>query len=83
MRVTKPDHPIILVEWIDSASTHGWVSGHEDSNVEVAQTVGFLVFEDKKVVKIVQTVTADGMIDELICIPKFAIVARMKVKWQT
>ena len=71
---------MILIEWVDSASVHGWQENHESADIEVACTAGFLVYEDKHIVKIAQSAIRDWRMSEIITIPKVNIKQRKKVR---
>lgn len=77
---------ILQIDWIDSASEHGWLSTSEVENrptVAHCQTVGYLVKETKDVVSIAQNRDMDGThypFGEIITIPKVAIKKKKILK---
>lgn len=69
----------VVVEWIDSNSTGGWMSSYEAADLR-CQTAGFLMKRDKKSVVICQNISAGGQRGEFMEIPAVAIrrVRRLK-----
>lgn len=77
-----PNHPLLLIEWIDSCSTRGW---NPPANISRAPThcfsVGWLLEETSHVVLLVASagLTPQDDFDDVagqITIPKVAIVRR-------
>lgn len=65
---------ILYVEWWDSVSTQGWHSEHEDSDMSCT-TIGYLISEDKRRLKIAQSISLHKpeSFCNIIEIPKVAI----------
>jgi hypothetical protein len=73
----------VEVEWIDSASDHGWIAtvDLDHSRIATCATCGYLVDRSKREVRIAQSRTRDGGYrpwGEIIAIPRVA-VTRLRV----
>lgn len=68
------------VKWIDTCTTHGWVERHEQAIPLFCETIGFVVYEDRKVLKLAHTIADGGLMAEITVIPKINIVKSMKGK---
>ena len=51
---------LIIVEWLDITAYAGWET-HEEATLTPFKTVGWLVFSDDKVVKVANTIDAEGI----------------------
>jgi len=77
---------ILKIDWIDSASEHGWLSTQEIKELEgvaKCQTVGYLVKETKELISIAQNRSTDNThypFGEIITIPKVAVIKRRELK---
>lgn len=67
---------VVLIEWVDTSTTSGWISRHEGSNVERVSSIGFLVHEDERVVKIAGSLANSGNMADVTTIPKVLITKR-------
>ena len=54
---------LVLVEWVDIISDDGWVVA-EDCELPTFYTVGWLEYQDDKVLKICNTLDFDGFTEE-------------------
>ena len=76
----KKEHKVIVVEWEDSGSNHGWLNeGDEKVSICMCETTGFLVDETKDGIAIAQnTSSSKGYkpYGNVISIPKSAIKKR-------
>jgi len=54
---------LILVEWVDIIADNGWVV-EEDCHLPTFYTVGWLEYQDEKVLKIVNTLDFDDALEE-------------------
>ena len=65
------DHPrqkekakeLVLIEWVDIISDNGWVVS-EDCHLPTFYTVGWLEYQDEKVIKIASTLDFDDALEE-------------------
>jgi hypothetical protein len=65
------DHPrqkekakeLVLIEWVDIISDNQWVVS-EDCHLPTFYTVGWLEYQDEKVIKIVNTLDFDDALEE-------------------
>jgi len=74
----------LLVEWIDSASDHGWEK-IKDSEIEHESciTLGFLVKESEDFIMIAHSIDqANDSANGRIQIPKVAIKSRKVIQWK-
>ena len=68
----------VCVEWQDSALEHGWVSYSREEGQPAklnCETAGYLMSEDDDRVVIAQSLSANGHAQNLLTIPRGAIVA--------
>ena len=64
----KPMGRMVLVEWYDAAmSLKAW---EDNVDVVLCQTVGFLVKEDERQIKVAATLTADGEVGGIFALPR-------------
>ena len=54
---------LVLVEWVDIISDDGWV-GAEDCDLPTFYTVGWLEYQDDRVIKICNTLDFDDALEE-------------------
>jgi hypothetical protein len=59
---------LVLVEWVDIISDDGWVIA-EDCDLPTFYSVGWLEYQDDKVLKICNTLDFDDAMEELIGLP--------------
>lgn len=64
---------VIEVAWFDSASTSGWHHRYENLSALECRSVGYLHSQDDDVVRLLQSINADGGMGELIIIPRVNI----------
>jgi hypothetical protein len=63
-----------MVDWEDHTADGGWIDKPEDINAEVCQSIGWLIAEDDKQIKIANAVTKDSGIGGVQVILKSCIV---------
>ena len=74
--------PLILVFWEDHLGSSEWTSIQEvksDFKPAVAKTVGFLIHEDEKTLKVADTLLDDGSVGGVSIIIKSCIIGEYKV----
>tara|TARA_R110000744_G_scaffold175689_1_gene294483 strand:+ start:881 stop:1135 length:255 start_codon:yes stop_codon:yes gene_type:complete len=75
--------PLILVMWEDHLGSSEWTSiqevQSEDFKPAVAKTVGFLIHEDEKTLKVADTILDDGSLGGVSLIIKSCIIGEYKV----
>jgi hypothetical protein len=74
--------PLILVFWEDHLGSSEWTSIQEvksDFKPAVAKTVGFLIHEDKKTLKVADTLLDDGSVGGVALIIKSCIIGEYKI----
>ena len=54
---------LVIVEWVDIISDDGWVTA-EDCHLPTFYTVGWLEYQDDKVIKICNTLDFDDALEE-------------------
>ena len=74
----------VLVKWYDTEQTTGWkhkktIEEILDMGLDIAETVGWLVRKDKKVVAVVQSRHIDNR-SELLVIPRSCVISVKKLK---
>ncbi len=70
----------VYVEWIDSATTHGWREPVSDHDLE-CWTLGFLVAESDESVTIAASVSATQHVCDQITIPRASITLIRDIAW--
>jgi hypothetical protein len=72
---------IVYVEWIDAALyVDGWTDSHKDADLLKIDTVGFLLYEDKNVLKVAQSNCAEIKFSAIQSIPKHGIIKIKTIK---
>ena len=74
--------PLILVFWEEHLGSSEWTSIQEvksDFKPAVAKTVGFLIHEDEKTLKVADTLLDDGSVGGVALIIKSCIIGEYKV----
>lgn len=74
---------IIALEWIDAESDDAWrdIAEHESSDLARIESVGFLLSENEKVIRLAQNIDqTNGKASMVITIPRAWIVSRKVVK---
>ncbi len=71
---------VLWVQWIDTATTWGWREGYKDTAPEPVETVGFLLSETDKFIRLAMSTGEGNMFSEVTCIPRVNIVKRRKLK---
>jgi hypothetical protein len=69
-------YPIVWIQWIDAATVNGW-NRKESAVLQVCESVGFLLEEDKHSVKIAQNCSEGELYAEITVIPKAGIAKRL------
>lgn len=70
------DYPLMIIDWEDHTGNAGWTT-EEDASKEkpvVARTIGWKVAEDRKTVKLADSLTSDNGIGGVSVILKKVIV---------
>ena len=73
-------YPIVLVNWIDAAIYTGWVLSHENADLAPVSTVGYLIYEDDRRIKIAQSNSCDIRYSSIQVIPQDNIVEIIKLR---
>jgi hypothetical protein len=68
------DHTLVLVTWLDITATAGWESAKDVEPLEV-QTIGWIAFEDDKVLKVGNSLGEDGDVYGISAFPKGCILS--------
>ena len=72
---------IVIVEWVDSSFSEGWVGKDEfDYGISYITSVGYLVHETKEFISIALNVGNNGQISDVMNIPKVAILSITDLK---
>ena len=72
----KMKYPIVLVKWLDSCVKIGWTKDHNDANLIPIDSVGFLIYEDNRIIKLALSNCVDLDFGEIITIPQSVVVKR-------
>jgi hypothetical protein len=72
---------IFYIRWVDSSTSEGWQHApNESTQISVIDTIGYLVYEDKKHIEIAHSHFKDcNTHNGIIAIPKVAIMKRREV----
>lgn len=82
-RRKKYPYPLVEVYWIDAETDSGWEHpGEKNPTVPIVVTVGFLVYEDDRLISIASTTGDDRAHNSRIQIPKGMITAMKVLKAQ-
>jgi hypothetical protein len=76
-----PKEELLEIFWKDISSYGGWNPRDDSPQADclVARSCGYLVSEDKEVIRIAQSlISRNNMLGELLVIPKAVIVSRKK-----
>jgi hypothetical protein len=66
---------VVYVEWTDaSLYVDGWTASHKDADLLKIDTVGFLLYEDKDVIKVAQSNCAEFKFSAIQSIPKSGVI---------
>lgn len=65
---------MVHVEWMDAALTPGWIEMHDEADVIPVDTIGYLWYEDKRVIKLAQTISSSGHYSAVHTIPKSTVI---------
>lgn len=63
---------LVIVEWEDSCSAHGWMSRDTEWSTEMVMSVGVLAGEDEKKIELVPNLSSANKLHQ-VCIPKGCI----------
>lgn len=75
-------HPLVMIEWIDSASLRGWQDiNHLSHGSSTIWSAGYLIKENKTDITISTSITENGNCADAISIPKVAIKKCQKLKY--
>ncbi len=67
---------LTVVDWLDAAQHVGWHDSAEELSPAEIRSVGYLVYQDKKTIRLAQSVTRDGGVGDVLVIPRAWIVRR-------
>ena len=70
---------MVYLRWLDSASTEGWRPNTSGGLCEI-ESIGYLTYEDKMEIRIVQSIADSGYVDGITAIPKSVILKRRTIK---
>ena len=73
-------HPLIEITWVDIIKEPGWDT-HEDVELPVFRSVGWLVYEDDFVIKIADTLDEEGNGYAIMALPKGVEMSRKQLKF--
>ena len=73
-------HPLIEITWVDIIKEPGWDT-HEDVELPVFRSVGWLVYEDDSVIKIADTLDEEGNGYGIMAFPKGVEMSRKHLKF--
>lgn len=72
-------HPLIEVTWVDIVKYSGW-EPHEEVELPVFKSLGWLVYEDDFVIKIADTLDEEGIGFGIMAIPKGVEMSRRVIE---
>ncbi len=75
--MTQPK--LLLIEWIDAATTTGWFPNADEANPAYVWSVGFLAEENNKFIKIAQSISG-GDFGDITVIPLDSVQKRRVLK---
>lgn len=73
-------HPVVIVEWLDACVRMGWTNSHSDADLSPVLSIGFLLYEDDKRIKIAQSNCVDLTFGEIMTIPQCLIIKRKTLR---
>ena len=76
----KSRYPLTWVEWVDSANAPGWRLDADSCSVITVHTVGYLVYEDRRVIKLAQSVSNTDHMADIMNIPQQCVKKRKRLK---
>ncbi len=80
-RKSKYPYPLVEVYWTDAQTSHGWEEeGESDIDVPMVVTVGFLVRQNEKGVRLASTVGSDRTHNARIDIPEKMVQSIKELK---
>ncbi len=72
-------HPLIEITWVDIIKEPGWDT-HEDVELPIFKSVGWLVYEDEHCIKIADTLDSEGQGYAIMALPKGVEINRKVLK---
>jgi len=75
-------YPRVSITWLGTATHSQWTPAHAIGKLGLSkiETIGFLVNEDKTVVRVAASLSDDGDASDVTVICKGVIIARKKLK---
>ena len=70
----ETDHTLVLVTWLDITAVAGWEPAKDVEPIEV-QTIGWIAYEDDKVLKIGNSLGEDGDIYGITALPQGCVLS--------
>ena len=64
---------LVLVHWVDSRISEGWLHAHE-LDIVTAKTLGFVLEHDARKIVLTQTVSDDGGVLGMVAIPMVSVI---------
>ena len=68
------EHTLLLIDWLDITATAGWEPADEVNPLEV-QTLGWLAYQDDRVIKIGNSLGEDGEVYGISAIPQGCVIS--------
>ena len=65
---------IVLATWLDAATQSSWIEHHKEAQLQVIDSVGYLIYQDERVVKLAQSLGKENMFADVLVIPKNQVV---------
>ena len=72
-------HPLVEITWVDIVKYSGW-EPHEEVELPVFKSLGWLVYEDDFVIKIADTLDEEGIGFGIMAIPKGVEMSRRVIE---
>ena len=72
-------HPLVEITWVDIVKYSGW-EPHEEVELPVFKSLGWLVYEDDFVIKIADTLDEEDVGYGIMAIPKGVEIARRVIE---
>jgi hypothetical protein len=70
----ETDHTLVLVTWLDITAVAGWEPAKDVEPTEV-QTIGWIAYEDDKVLKIGNSLGEDGDVYGITALPQGCVLS--------
>ena len=84
MGTIRPKFRLVLVKWLDHTGDSGWFDNKSLEKIEpvTATTIGWIVSEDKKTLKLADTLLNDDEFGGVTAIIKKTIIDRWDITWK-